>query len=129
MDNTKLYLSSNLKFLRTKKGKTQEEVGAICNKKNTAVNNWEKGIREPDAVDLALLSNYFNVSIDDLMLIDLRLQQDIKKTIFNKDGVEITIAHDGNINDKMLLEINNLLLNEKILKEELKETDARNAEK
>ncbi len=52
-----------------------------------------------------------------------------KKTIFNKDGVEITIAHNGELNDKMLLEINNLLLNEKILKEELKETDAQNAEK
>ncbi len=123
MDNPKLYLSSNLKFLRLQKGKTQEEVGAICHKKNTAVNNWEKGIREPDAVDLALLSNYFNVSINDLMLMDLRIMKDTKKTLFKKNGVEITICHDGEIDDKMLLEVNNLLLQEKILKEELKKSD------
>ena len=72
MDNEKIFLASNIKYLRTINGKTQEEVGEICNKTNTAVSNWEKGIREPDAVDLSALSNYFNISIDDLMLKDLR---------------------------------------------------------
>lgn len=72
MDNSKIFLSSNLKHLRILNGKTQEEVGEICNKTNTAVSNWEKGIREPDALDLSALSSYFNISIDDLMLKDLR---------------------------------------------------------
>lgn len=51
------------------------------------------------------------------------------KTIFNKNGVKVIVAHNGQINDKMLLEINNNLLQEKILKEELNENDARNAKK
>lgn len=72
MNENKIFLSSNIKYLRILNKKTQEEVGEICNKTNTAVSNWEKGIREPDAVDLSALSNYFNISIDDLMLKDLR---------------------------------------------------------
>lgn len=74
MDNHEknIYLSSNLKHLRTINGKTQDEVAKACSKKNTAVSNWEKGIREPDAIDLSILSDLFNVSIDDLMLRDLR---------------------------------------------------------
>lgn len=72
MNDNKIFLASNLKHLRMLNKKTQEEVGEICNKTNTAVSNWEKGIREPDAVDLFTLSNFFNVSIDDLMAKDLR---------------------------------------------------------
>lgn len=74
MTNDKLFLASNLKYLRTSRGKNQEEIGKICGKSNTAVSNWEKGIREPDAVDLSILSNYFNISVDDLMLKDLRFE-------------------------------------------------------
>lgn len=73
MPSNKLFLASNIKYLRSLKGKNQEEIGKLCGKANTAVSNWEKGIREPDAVDLSILSNYFNVSVDDLMLKDLRL--------------------------------------------------------
>ena len=72
MEEDKIFLASNIKYLRVLNGKTQEEIGTLCNKTNTAVSNWEKGIREPDAVDLFTLSNYFNISIDDLMAKDLR---------------------------------------------------------
>ena len=75
MENKNIYLSSNLKFLRTIKGKTQQEVADYCDKANTAISNWEKGIREPDAVDLAKLSNFFNIPIDDLILKDLRVSE------------------------------------------------------
>lgn len=135
MDNEKLFLASNIKFLRSSKRKTQDDVAKLCRKKNTAVSNWEKGIREPDGVDLAILSNYFNISIDDLMLTDLRKSKDDinvddnvneKKTIFNKNGVEITIAHDGKLTDDMLIEINNRLLNEKVLEEKLTKNDVQN---
>lgn len=68
----KIYLSSNIKHLRLLMGKTQEQLGNICDKQNTAIANWEKGIREPDAIDLLKLSNYFNVPINILMEKDLR---------------------------------------------------------
>lgn len=85
MEQKKIYLSSNLKYLRINNHYTQEDVAAACNKKNTAISNWEKGIREPDAVDLAILSNFFNVSVDDLMKKDLRLNKEeiIKQSKFH----------------------------------------------
>ena len=67
------FIASNIKHLRVTRGITQEKVAQVCNKRNTAIGNWEKGIREPSAVDLANLANLFNVSIDDLVKKDLRL--------------------------------------------------------
>lgn len=72
MNIDKIFISTNIKHLRTINNKTQEDIAKLCNKKNTAVSNWEKGIREPDSIDLAKISNYFNISIDDLMKKDLR---------------------------------------------------------
>lgn len=77
-EKSKLYIATNIKYLRTINKKTQEELAKVCNKKNTAISNWEKGIREPDAIDLIMISNFFNISIDDLMLKDLRTG-DVKK--------------------------------------------------
>lgn len=68
------FISTNIKYLRLTKGVTQAQLAKICDKGNTAVNNWERGIREPNAVDLANIANYFNVSIDDLIKKDLRLR-------------------------------------------------------
>jgi transcriptional regulator with XRE-family HTH domain len=68
----KTFISTNIKHLRLSKGITQQQLAKVCNKGNTAVNNWEKGIREPNAVDLANIANFFNVSIDDLIKKDLR---------------------------------------------------------
>ena len=70
--NAGTFVSTNIKHLRTINGKTQQDIADLCEKQNTAVANWEKGIRMPDVVDLAVLSNYFNVSIKDLLFTDLR---------------------------------------------------------
>lgn len=71
----KIYLSANIKYLRTINKKTQEELAKYCQKTKTAVCNWEKGIREPNAVDIALISNFFNVSTDDLIKNDMRIKE------------------------------------------------------
>lgn len=106
MNNEKFFLASNIKYLRTLNHKTQQDVAKYCEKTNTAISNWEKGIREPDAVDLAKLSNYFNVSVDDLLLKDLRFEKvelnelssdNVEKNIFDKihTNKPIEISQDG----------------------------------
>lgn len=72
LETPKIFLSSNIKFLRTYYKKTQSDLAKICNKKNTAISNWESGTREPNSIDLARLANFFNISIDDFLLKDLR---------------------------------------------------------
>lgn len=127
-DNIGSYFKTNLKYIRNQKGISQKQLADKIGVDQSTISYWEKGMDV--TVDNAVkVAEALNIPVPEFLGTDLRVQEDIKKTIFNKDGVEITIAHDGDINDKMLLEINNLLLNEKILKEELKKTDARNAEK
>lgn len=72
MKDYNFYLASNIKHLRILKGKTQQDIADMCDKQNTAVANWEKGIRVPDVVDLAILSNFFGISINDLIFKDYR---------------------------------------------------------
>lgn len=68
----KTYISTNLKHLRNINKKSLNDVANICDKTDVAIHYWENGSREPNAVDIAKLSNYFNVSVDDLLLKDLR---------------------------------------------------------
>lgn len=67
------YLASNLKFLRTKKNITQKQLGDFCNKSDVAIFYWENGSREPNAIDLVKLCNFFGTTVDDLLNKDLRL--------------------------------------------------------
>lgn len=132
--NISKYVGNKIKYYRTQKNITQQELGEYLGIKSQTVSRYESGILEANQDILFKLAEYFKVSINDFFppleqyLSDSN-EDNVNKTIFNKDGVKITVAHNGELNDKMLLEINNLLLNEKILKEELKESDARNAEK
>lgn len=88
--NASTFVSTNIKYLRTTNGKTQQDIADLCEKQNTAVANWEKGIRMPDVVDLAVLSNYFNVSIKDLLFTDLRFQN-AEATDINSDTFKIPV--------------------------------------
>lgn len=69
-----IYLSSNLKYLRNRDNKTQEDIAKIIDKGASAVGNYENGLREPTAVDLGKLATFFNVSVDDLVFKDLRFK-------------------------------------------------------
>lgn len=71
----KTFIATNLKYLRELSNRSLNDVARICDKTDVAVHYWENGAREPNAVDIAKLSNYFNVSIDDLLSKDLRLKE------------------------------------------------------
>ena len=72
MKNEEIHLPNNLKYLREINKETQDDIAKIVDKQNTAISNWEKGIREPDAIDLKKLANHFDISIDDLVTKNLR---------------------------------------------------------
>lgn len=66
------YFKTNLKYLRNKNGIEQLELANMLGLKSaSAVSEWEKGIRIPNAGVLSDLSNIFNVTIDNLMNINL----------------------------------------------------------
>lgn len=89
-DNGRNFLANNIRYLRNACGKTQQQIAELCQKQNTAVANWEKGIRTPDALDLYMLSRYFDVTINDLIEKDLSSYK-IEPISFEEDIVQIPV--------------------------------------
>lgn len=67
-----MYLAQNLKYLRERKGLSQREFSADLGLSCAAVGMWEKNHRKPDIEMIIRLAEYFGVSLDDLVLRDLR---------------------------------------------------------
>lgn len=89
--NDKIFLSTNLKHLRIKNKKSLNDIAKVCQKTNVAIHYWENGTREPNAVDIWKLSNYFNVSVNDLLLKDLRIEKAYPNKNSNDETEFITI--------------------------------------
>lgn len=67
-----MYFYSNLSYLRTTKQLTQTALGNEIGLSKQIICLYESGTREPSIKTLLLVSDYFGVSIDDLLRKDLR---------------------------------------------------------
>jgi len=65
------YFGSNIKFLRKRKKRTQNDLAAALNIKRTTVNAIENGISQPTVNHLRAFSKYFGIAMDTLINIDL----------------------------------------------------------
>ena len=66
-----MYFSSNIKFLRRRRERTQEDVSAALVMKRSTLNNYENAISQPGMETLVAFSNYYNIAIDTLIRVDL----------------------------------------------------------
>ena len=64
--------SANIKYLRKLKKLTQDDLAKELGLTNTALSNWEQGISTPDVTVSLKLSNIFGVSLNDLLINDIR---------------------------------------------------------
>jgi transcriptional regulator with XRE-family HTH domain len=67
-----MYFTSNIKFLRKRKGRTQDEVAVSLNLKRSTLSGYENGIAQPGIDVLISFSWYYNISIDTLLKIDIQ---------------------------------------------------------
>lgn len=65
------YLSSNLKYLRKRKGRTQDEIAFSLGMKRSTISGYENAVAEPGMEALAAFSNYYKIAIDTLITINL----------------------------------------------------------
>lgn len=66
------YFSSNLKFLRQREGLDQVELTKkLGRKSSTSISEWEKGKYTPKANVLTEIATIFNVSLTELLMVDL----------------------------------------------------------
>ncbi len=84
--------SKNLRFLRKKGSLKQEDISALFNKQANTIGNWENQKSEPSLAELIKLSEYFRVSVHDLLNNDLESQPSRQ----NKEPATIGFQSDSN---------------------------------
>lgn len=67
-----MYLAQNLKYLREQKKLSQEEFAEEFGLSPSAIGMWERGSRKPDIETIVRITQYFGVTLDELVLKDLR---------------------------------------------------------
>src|SRR3954467_8502733 len=65
------FFANNLSFLRKKKGLTQAEVATALGLKRNTFSNYETTHSEPDLGTLERIASFFDISIDELISVDL----------------------------------------------------------
>ena len=78
---------NRLRELRIEKGLLQSDIAKIINKSDRVVGFYEKGERDMNTETLAILSDYFNVSIDYLLG-----KSDERHSKINMDEADIAFA-------------------------------------
>lgn len=84
MDNTKIGIF--LKELRTKKGYTQGDIAQKCSVTNQAVSKWEKGDSIPDISCLNVLSDLYQITINEI------IEGEVKISRFNVRIIDIIVS-------------------------------------
>jgi len=67
----KIYFSSNIKLLRKRRGRTQEDVAFTLNINRSTLNGYEHNIGKPNMETLLAFSDYYGISLDTLLKVDL----------------------------------------------------------
>jgi transcriptional regulator with XRE-family HTH domain len=66
-----MYFTSNIKILRKRKGRTQDEVAFTLKLKRSTLSGYENGVAQPGIEILIAFSGYFNMSIDTMLKMDM----------------------------------------------------------
>jgi transcriptional regulator with XRE-family HTH domain len=67
----KMFFAANIKLLRKRKGRTQDDVAVAMDLKRPTLSGYENGVAQPDIATLVAFSKYYKVSIDTLLKVDL----------------------------------------------------------
>ncbi|WP_200978235.1 helix-turn-helix domain-containing protein [Echinicola sp. 20G] len=79
MSNPILFWSSNIKFLRKRKKMSQMELAEKLNISRPKVNTHENGhVKNPPMADMVLFADFFRMSIDSLVKVDLSKLSELK---------------------------------------------------
>ena len=60
-------LGNNIKFYRTQKKMTQEELAELLGTTSKSISRWEQSLTYPDITLLPFIANIFEVTVDELL--------------------------------------------------------------
>ena len=88
-----MFFSTNIKLLRNRKGISQEEVANILGIKRTSLTGYEKGNSAPALKGLIGFSDYYKVSLDLLLKVDLQTYSESKLSQLDRRELDIQGSH------------------------------------
>ncbi|MDR6845732.1 XRE family transcriptional regulator [Flavobacterium granuli] len=93
-----LYISDNLKWLRSKRNLSQQEVADGMTLPLDRYKKYEYGKNTPPAETLVIISRYYHISIDLILTVDLRKISidNLMQLDDNRIVLPITVDQDGN---------------------------------
>lgn len=66
-----MYFATNIKFLRKRRNRTQDDVAHALKMKRPTISGYENGVAEPGISTLTAISKYFGIAVDTLIKVDL----------------------------------------------------------
>lgn len=111
------YFAYNLKYLREKRGWSQDELATCLNVARSTISCWENGIRIPKIDKIMEIAKIFNIKQDiigtDIRTPILENENDfLLKQLEQKFGVKITIQKNAPLTKKAIDTILRLLYSE-----------------
>lgn len=89
-----MHIGDNIKFLRTTRGYSQEELAkALGYKSYTTITKWESGVSEPTLKTTNEIAKFFNVSVNDLCYTKLDMPRTNKERRHSKGVVINVLGH------------------------------------
>ncbi|NLJ06084.1 MAG: helix-turn-helix transcriptional regulator [Sphingobacteriales bacterium] len=86
-----MYFAGNIKFLRKRLRMTQDELSQALQMPRPTLSGYENGVSQPTIKALLAFSQYFHVSVDTLLKVDLtKLTPGVVSMILNGDDIFIT---------------------------------------
>ncbi len=67
-----MYFSDNIKYLRKRRGRTQDEIATSLDMKRSTLSGYENKVAQPGIQALVQFSDYFNIAIDTLVKVNLQ---------------------------------------------------------
>ncbi|MCF8225042.1 MAG: LexA family transcriptional regulator [Bacteroidales bacterium] len=67
-----MYFHSNIRLLRKRRNKTQDELAQILKMKRSTLSGYENQVADPGIEVLLSFSRYFNMAVDTLLTVDLQ---------------------------------------------------------
>lgn len=67
-----MYFNTNIKLLRKRRKRTQDEVALALNMKRSTLSGYENEVSQPTVAALVAFSKYYGIAIDTLLQVDLR---------------------------------------------------------
>ena len=100
-------LGENIRFLRTKKGYSQDDIANMLGYKSfTTIQKWESGVSEPPLKALKKLSEIFNIDMNDLATkkLSLNINEDNNVYYLDDDARDMAQFLYENPNYKVLFD-------------------------